>query len=65
VQSACLPDVKAIREHIWKEISFDANAKTPNEVVVVMSNGSFDGLNEMLQRDLEGHSGGAHVALKD
>jgi UDP-N-acetylmuramate: L-alanyl-gamma-D-glutamyl-meso-diaminopimelate ligase len=53
VMSVCLPDVTAIRERLWSAIEYSAERDTPSEVVVVMSNGSFDGLNEMLQADLE------------
>lgn len=52
VTSVCLDDVTAIREHLWREIPRVAGSKEANDVVFVMSNGSFDGLNEHLQRDL-------------
>jgi UDP-N-acetylmuramate: L-alanyl-gamma-D-glutamyl-meso-diaminopimelate ligase len=53
VQSVTLPDVQAIRERLWSAVSYSPDQSSPREVVVVMSNGSFDGLNEILQRDLE------------
>jgi UDP-N-acetylmuramate: L-alanyl-gamma-D-glutamyl-meso-diaminopimelate ligase len=53
VQSVTLADVQAIRERLWSSISYSPEQSSPREVVVVMSNGSFDGLNELLQRDLE------------
>jgi UDP-N-acetylmuramate: L-alanyl-gamma-D-glutamyl-meso-diaminopimelate ligase len=54
VASVCLPDVEAIQRRVWDSVSFAAQSASVAEVVVVMSNGSFDGLNELLQRDLEG-----------
>lgn len=53
VMSVCLPDIKAIRERLWSSVEYSSQRATPAEVVVVMSNGSFDGLNELLQADLE------------
>jgi UDP-N-acetylmuramate: L-alanyl-gamma-D-glutamyl-meso-diaminopimelate ligase len=53
VESACLPDVQAIRERIWSSVSYSPDQSSPREILVVMSNGSFDGLNDLLQRDLE------------
>lgn len=53
VSSACLADAQAIRDYLWAEIKPKAGLSEPREVVFVMSNGSFDGLNEALQADLE------------
>ncbi len=53
VESVTLPDVHAIRERLWASVTYAPQHAAPREVVVVMSNGSFDGLNELLQRDLE------------
>jgi UDP-N-acetylmuramate: L-alanyl-gamma-D-glutamyl-meso-diaminopimelate ligase len=54
VESVCLPDVQAIREKLWSSISYSPETASAGEVVVVMSNGSFDGLTDILQRDVEG-----------
>ena len=53
VKAACLPDAQAIRDALWAEIKPHADVSEPKDVVFVMSNGSFDGLNELLQADLE------------
>jgi UDP-N-acetylmuramate: L-alanyl-gamma-D-glutamyl-meso-diaminopimelate ligase len=53
VPSVCLDDVNAIREFLWSNIKPSPGVKEAKDVVFVMSNGSFDGLNELLQRDLE------------
>jgi UDP-N-acetylmuramate: L-alanyl-gamma-D-glutamyl-meso-diaminopimelate ligase len=50
--SVCLPDVTAIQEYLWKHLTRTPGATDVSNVVVVMSNGSFDGLNDLLQRDL-------------
>ena len=52
VPSVCLDDVNAIRDFLWKEIPRTENENTVRDVIFVMSNGSFDGLNELLQKDL-------------
>jgi UDP-N-acetylmuramate: L-alanyl-gamma-D-glutamyl-meso-diaminopimelate ligase len=52
VPSVCLDDVNAIRDFLWKEIPRTSNDSAARDVVFVMSNGSFDGLNELLQQDL-------------
>lgn len=52
--SVCLPDVSAIREYLWQHLERKAGASKVSDVIVVMSNGSFDGLNDLLQRDVEG-----------
>jgi hypothetical protein len=54
VSSVCLDDVTSIREYLWKEISRTGSDDRVRDVVFVMSNGSFDGLNEALQKDLVG-----------
>jgi len=54
VQSSCLPNVDDIKSHLFSQLLFDTAKPEAREVVVVMSNGSFDGLNETLQRELEG-----------
>lgn len=53
VPSVCLPDVQAIREHIWSAVRPTAGAIEVRDVIFVMSNGSFDGLNDLLKSDLE------------
>jgi UDP-N-acetylmuramate: L-alanyl-gamma-D-glutamyl-meso-diaminopimelate ligase len=50
--SVCLPNVAAIQEYLWKNLERIPCASEVAHVVVVMSNGSFDGLNDLLQRDL-------------
>lgn len=52
VPSLCLDDVGAIREALWKEIPRGGVDGDARDVVFVMSNGSFDGLNELLRGDL-------------
>jgi UDP-N-acetylmuramate: L-alanyl-gamma-D-glutamyl-meso-diaminopimelate ligase len=55
VPSLCFDNVEQIREYIWSEIPRDRPDSVPvQDVVFVMSNGSFDGLNESLSRDLVG-----------
>lgn len=53
VPSRCLADVQAIRDYIWSEVKPERSASNVQDVVFVMSNGSFDRLNELLQEDLE------------
>ena len=53
VPSVCLDDVNAIRDFLWANIKRSPGEKAAKDVVFVMSNGSFDGLNELLQKDLE------------
>jgi UDP-N-acetylmuramate: L-alanyl-gamma-D-glutamyl-meso-diaminopimelate ligase len=57
VPSACLPDVQAIREHIWSDVKPTAGTSEVRDVVFVMSNGSIDGLNDLLKADLESRCG--------
>jgi UDP-N-acetylmuramate: L-alanyl-gamma-D-glutamyl-meso-diaminopimelate ligase len=52
VSSVCLDDVNAIRDFLWKEIPRTGSDSNVRDVIFVMSNGSFDGLNELLQKDL-------------
>ena len=57
VSSVCLSDVKAIQTHVWSFVAKGdqtVSSEVPAAVVVVMSNGSFDGLIEMLERDVRG-----------
>ena len=54
VSSVCLDDVGAIRAQLWSEIKVDSTQTQPLDVICVMSNGSFDGLNDLLQADLAG-----------
>jgi UDP-N-acetylmuramate: L-alanyl-gamma-D-glutamyl-meso-diaminopimelate ligase len=55
VPSLCFENVDQIREYIWSEIPRDRPDSAPvQDVVFVMSNGSFDGLNESLSQDLVG-----------
>jgi UDP-N-acetylmuramate: L-alanyl-gamma-D-glutamyl-meso-diaminopimelate ligase len=52
VPSACLDDVAQIRQYIWKGIDRGVASSTVRDVICVMSNGSFDGLIDLLQGDL-------------
>jgi UDP-N-acetylmuramate: L-alanyl-gamma-D-glutamyl-meso-diaminopimelate ligase len=49
VRSVCLPDVEQILTLFRTEVVIDTAVTAINDVVVVMSNGSFDGLNEKLE----------------
>jgi UDP-N-acetylmuramate: L-alanyl-gamma-D-glutamyl-meso-diaminopimelate ligase len=53
VSSVCLENVDAIREYLWSDIKPSRDATGVTDVVFVMSNGSFDRLNELLKEDLE------------
>jgi UDP-N-acetylmuramate: L-alanyl-gamma-D-glutamyl-meso-diaminopimelate ligase len=52
IPSVCLDNVQQIQEYLWKEISRTGSDEEVQDVVFVMSNGSFDGLNQLLQSDL-------------
>lgn len=52
VPSVCLNDVAQIRGHLWKGIDRAAASSAVRDVICVMSNGSFDGLIDLLQGDL-------------
>lgn len=55
VSSLCLPDVAAIQKAVWEKVVVSVrgdSAKDVHTVIVVMSNGSFDGLNESLEKEL-------------
>lgn len=52
VSSVCLKDVTAIREYLWSNIKRDSRETGTCDVIVVMSNGSFDGLPKLLEEDL-------------
>jgi UDP-N-acetylmuramate: L-alanyl-gamma-D-glutamyl-meso-diaminopimelate ligase len=52
VPSVCFDSVAEIQSYLWGEIPRDRNTSDVCDVVFVMSNGSFDGLNELLQSDL-------------
>lgn len=55
VTAVCLPDVTAIQKYIWENVTQDSakgSDESPATVIVVMSNGSFDGLNDLLERGL-------------
>ncbi len=54
ITSFCFDDVSAIRERLWADIPRNRTDDEAQDVIVVMSNGSFDGLNEMLKVDLLG-----------
>jgi len=54
VPSVCLDTADQIREFIWREVPRSRGEGPIQDVVFVMSNGSFDGLNEVLERDLRG-----------
>jgi UDP-N-acetylmuramate: L-alanyl-gamma-D-glutamyl-meso-diaminopimelate ligase len=54
VQAVCLDTADQIREYIWGEVPRNRSEGPIEDVVFVMSNGSFDGLNELLERDLKG-----------
>lgn len=53
VPSVCLDTVEEIRQCIWREVPRDRKSGSVEDVVFVMSNGSFDGLNEILERDIK------------
>lgn len=53
VPSVCLKDVDAIRGHLWSNIVPGSSGKDARHVIFVMSNGSFDGLPQLLQEDIE------------
>lgn len=57
VPCVSLPDVQAIRDFLWAEIRPQMGSTETKDVVFVMSNGSFDGLIELLKSDLERLSG--------
>jgi UDP-N-acetylmuramate: L-alanyl-gamma-D-glutamyl-meso-diaminopimelate ligase len=55
VSSQCLPDVSAIQKAVWDQVAVsqgDTSNQDVHSVIVVMSNGSFDGLNDLLEREL-------------
>lgn len=55
VTSLCLPDVAEIQKAVWEKVTLTHGRDTTRDVhtvIVVMSNGSFDGLNELLEREL-------------
>jgi len=54
VPSVCLDTIEQIREFIWREVPRNRPDGPAQDVVFVMSNGSFDGLNEALEKDLKG-----------
>lgn len=51
--SRCFEDVDSIRDFIWNSVEDGASDDTVTEVVVVMSNGSFDGLPQILSEDCQ------------
>lgn len=53
VPSVCLKDVAAIRHYLWSNITPPAGERDVRHVIFVMSNGSFDGLPQLLQEDIE------------
>ncbi len=53
VPSVCFDTVEEIRKYLWSEIPRTKPEGEIEDVIFVMSNGSFDGLNEMLQKDVE------------
>jgi UDP-N-acetylmuramate: L-alanyl-gamma-D-glutamyl-meso-diaminopimelate ligase len=54
VPSECFDNVEAIREYLWNSLEQDGSDDVVKDVVVVMSNGSFDGLPQMLADDCMG-----------
>lgn len=52
VTSVCFDTVEQIRQFIWREVPRNLAGGVVRDVVFLMSNGSFDGLNEILERDL-------------
>lgn len=54
VPSVCLDDVSRIREYVWQGIARDGDDAAVRDVICVMSNGSFDGLIDLLQSDIVG-----------
>ena len=53
IPSVCLDTVEEIRQTIWRAVPRDRKGGSVEDVVFVMSNGSFDGLSEILERDLK------------
>ena len=53
----CLDTTDQIRDFIWSHVPRDRRDNAVEDVVFVMSNGSFDGLNELLERDLTAAKG--------
>jgi hypothetical protein len=53
VPSVCFDSVTEIQEYLWREIPRGRSEGEVQDVVFVMSNGSFDGLNQLLQNDLK------------
>lgn len=52
VPSVCFDSVAEIQQYLWKEIPRNTPDSEAKDVIFVMSNGSFDGLNQLLQSDL-------------
>jgi UDP-N-acetylmuramate: L-alanyl-gamma-D-glutamyl-meso-diaminopimelate ligase len=53
VPSQCFDSVTEIQEYLWREIPRNRPEGEVQDVIFVMSNGSFDGLNQLLQSDLK------------
>jgi UDP-N-acetylmuramate: L-alanyl-gamma-D-glutamyl-meso-diaminopimelate ligase len=53
IPSVCLDTVEEIRQTIWRAVPRDRKGGSVEDVVFVMSNGSFDGLSEILERDIK------------
>jgi UDP-N-acetylmuramate: L-alanyl-gamma-D-glutamyl-meso-diaminopimelate ligase len=53
VASVCFDTVAGIRDFIWSQVPRSRAEGPVEDVIFVMSNGSFDGLNELLEGDLK------------
>jgi UDP-N-acetylmuramate: L-alanyl-gamma-D-glutamyl-meso-diaminopimelate ligase len=53
IPSVCLDTVEEIRQTIWRAVPRDRKGGSVEDVVFVMSNGSFGGLSEILERDIK------------
>lgn len=52
VPSVCLDTVDQIRDLIWREVPRNRKEGAAEDVIFVMSNGSFDGLSQLLANDM-------------
>ena len=52
ITSVCFDTVSEIQNYLWSKVPRSGRDGEAQDVIFVMSNGSFDGLNESLQKDL-------------
>jgi UDP-N-acetylmuramate: L-alanyl-gamma-D-glutamyl-meso-diaminopimelate ligase len=59
IPARCFDSAQGIRDHLWREIkiSQDRESETVRDVILVMSNGGFEGLVAILEGDIR--SGGS------